>query len=365
MLDLTKSQAFALSFVNELAGSKQKAARGRVDQILRSEGQSLDLFDRALSFIAANPRVDVSFHPDRPDSNGVVVVDALSNSGQYKNQFETGISNGGLTAFNGGARDIWEQGLFGGAYQESRLAGSDRPKYGAMNLYNHWDGACPRFGSCYFRLKADVAKRCTFSFGDSSIGPSEIGTIGAFDTVLAAGLDELKSTGRALGEKHLDAAKFLGRVIREPNSENLINFDAAPGRNLDGCIEVHIHGPVSLSEDVEYLVVDGAFQDTPIGERLIALGKAYEFEARWSPGFFLAASKVPQDFRGPVMPALAKFIANQDVLDCVAIGQAVVSLREDPSVWEEWGSFDETLQYLKQMWHVLVRFGDRVAPSAP
>lgn len=361
MIDLKKSQRLALSFVNELAASKQIAARQGADQIVTSEGSSMNLFDHALSAISANPRVDVSFHPDRPDSNGVAVVEALLNSGQYKNQFETGISNGGLTAFNGGARDIWEQRLFGGAYQELNVVAYDRPKYGAMNLLNHWDGACPRFGSCYFRLKADVAKRCTYSFGDSAVDPSEIGPIGAFDTVLAAALDEVRSTGRALGEQHLDATSFLGRVIRESSSENLITFGAAPARNLDECIEVHIHGAVNLNEDVEFLVVDSAFQNTLTGGRLIELGKAYGFDMHWSPGFFLAASKVPQNFRGPVMLPLAKFIANHDILDCVAIGQAVVSLRENPSAWKEWGSFDETLQYLKQLWHVLVRFGDCVA----
>ena len=48
--------------------------------------------------------------------------------GVYRNQFETGLSSGSLSAFPGGARDTWESALFGGAYHTDGVTASERPK---------------------------------------------------------------------------------------------------------------------------------------------------------------------------------------------------------------------------------------------
>jgi hypothetical protein len=45
------------------------------------------------------------------------------------------------------------------------------------------------------------------------------------------------------------------------------------------------------------------------------------------------------------------------MLDVAVIGKAEASLREQPDVWRDWGSHAETLQHLKQLWHVLVHYG--------
>ena len=60
--------------------------------------------------------ITVSFHPDRLLADGRTVAESLVADGRYRSQFETGISNGGLTAFPGGDRDVWEQRMFAGAY---------------------------------------------------------------------------------------------------------------------------------------------------------------------------------------------------------------------------------------------------------
>jgi Protein of unknown function (DUF3626) len=52
-------------------------------------------------------RVTLNFHPDRLAS-GVPILEALARDGVYRSQFETGTSNGGLTAFEGGDRWWWE-----------------------------------------------------------------------------------------------------------------------------------------------------------------------------------------------------------------------------------------------------------------
>jgi len=57
----------------------------------------------------------LNFHPDRLLADGRSVAQALYEEGLYRSQFETSISNGGLTAYPGGGRDVWERGLFAGA----------------------------------------------------------------------------------------------------------------------------------------------------------------------------------------------------------------------------------------------------------
>jgi hypothetical protein len=96
--------------------------------------------DRALLHVAAmssggpvdrSLRVTLNFHPDRL-CRGLLVLDAMGRDGQYRSQFETGTSNGGLTAFRGGARWEWESRIFGSAYDDA--APAERPKYGSTEL---------------------------------------------------------------------------------------------------------------------------------------------------------------------------------------------------------------------------------------
>lgn len=83
----------------------------------------------------------MNFHPDRLLADGRSVARALYDDGVYRGQFETRISNGGLTAYPGGDRDVWERALFDGAYHRVRVGAAERPKYGGLNLMNHLNGA--------------------------------------------------------------------------------------------------------------------------------------------------------------------------------------------------------------------------------
>ncbi|MFJ8952436.1 DUF3626 domain-containing protein [Streptomyces sp. NPDC102381] len=71
-----------------------------------------------------------------------------------------------------------------------------RPKCGALNVMRHADGAAPRFGSCV-RLRPEVSERATFCFGDSHVGPADIGTLDALHPVLAATVVDAAAIGRA------------------------------------------------------------------------------------------------------------------------------------------------------------------------
>ena len=78
---------------------------------------------RALAYVAARSagppvdpslRVTLQFHPDRLHG-GTPILRALASAGVYRSQFETGTSNGGLTAHPGGDRWKWESRIFGTA----------------------------------------------------------------------------------------------------------------------------------------------------------------------------------------------------------------------------------------------------------
>src|SRR5215467_8603518 len=92
--------------------------------------------------LAPELRVTLNFHPDRLAS-GQLVLAALAREGRYRSQFETRISNGGLTAYPGGDRWRRESRIFGAAYDDA--VPGERPKYGALNYRRRPVGGAPRF----------------------------------------------------------------------------------------------------------------------------------------------------------------------------------------------------------------------------
>lgn len=188
------------------------------------------------------------------------------------------------------------------------------------------------------------------------------------DGVLSALLGEIVEGGIArppwppfraptLGVPNLTVSRLLDLLfdLRQPRSDPA---RGRPGRVLDTGIEAQVHGPVSMNEDVELLVADPAFAATPTGALLRQIATEYRFPLKWHCGFQLAVRDVPDDFRAPEMPRLARRIAGSDgMLDAAAIGTAEASLREHPESWEDWGSHAESIQHLKQLWHVLGNFG--------
>ena len=78
-------------------------------------------------------RVTLNFHPDRAAAGGVPILAALAADGVYRSQFVTGTSNGGLTAYPGGAYDEADP--------------HERPAYGGLDFRLRGHGAAPRFGS--------------------------------------------------------------------------------------------------------------------------------------------------------------------------------------------------------------------------
>jgi hypothetical protein len=331
------------------------------------------LLETALASVVSHGRVVIHFHPDRIAQQGVSVADGLLVSGRFRNQFETGISAGSRTAFAGGAREDWEDRLFAGAYAHTNPA--ERPKYGALELIRYPDGPWPRFGSCFLVLHPHVTHRSTFTFAGSeqALAPERTGTIDLMETILVALFDEVADGGLArvpwppfeaptLGIENITVCGLLEKIANELPRERTETSGNEPGRVLDSGVEAQVHGDIDLRNDVECLIGDPSFVGTATGERLRDLSRESGVPLHWHRGFVLDVDHVPDGFRGPAMPTLARRIATRGFIDAAAIGVAEVSLVQAPEEWRDWGTHKETLQQLKQLWHVLVHYG---VPAKP
>lgn len=251
-------------------------------------------------------RVTLQFHPDWPHAGGMV-IESMARDGAYRSQFETGISNGGLTAHEGGDRWRWESRLFEGRYDAGPA--HRRPVYGAWNRRSDPYGGAIRFGSAHVRLRPEVLERCTFCFPDSVLEPTDVG-----------GPELLP---------HLSAMA-----------------DASGFDDLDECVEAHVHGGVRLDRDAEAVVLDPSHRGTAVEDAARRLGCAVEFH----PGFRVVAAGLDPDYRGQEYVDLARELAEPagGVLTPAVLGDAARSGDHDP-------------QAIKRVWHYLARFG-RVSP---
>lgn len=257
-------------------------------------------------------RITLNFHADR-ESKGINILDALAQDGAYRSQFETGTSNGGLTAHIGGDRWNWEKQLFGGAYDTAPA--SERPKYGALNHLGLTLGGAPRFGAVHLRLREHMLDRATYCFPDSSFKPTRFATAQRF------GLMPLST-------------EFARIAASDPSNES---YDP-----LDGYVEAHVHGRIILVEDVEALVMDPCYRDTIYEEKAHSLG----VDVEWHEGRVLTLSALDehQDYRGAEPVRIGREIARDEVIDALIIGDAVRSGR--------YGN-----QPLKQLWHLTAQWG--------
>ncbi|TNM64161.1 DUF3626 domain-containing protein [Streptomyces sp. NP160] len=258
--------------------------------------------------LPADTAVVVHLHPDRVvAATGLPVLAQLARDGRYRSQFETGTSAGGLTAHPGGDRWRWESELFGGAYDHAPAA--QRPVYGALS-------PAPRFGSCHLRLRPDVLDRVTLAFPDSAHGPEALGTAAAAPAVPAA-----RETGR---------------------------FDA-----LDDYVEAHVHGQLLVERDVEAVVLDPCFRDSPVHTAAEEIRTTAGAALEWTAGCALDVAELARrpecvSYRGAqvvrVAQELAAALTADGVLDAEVVGRAVAVGRWDA-------------QRLNQVWHCVARFG--------
>ncbi|WP_108650834.1 DUF3626 domain-containing protein [Dongshaea marina] len=247
--------------------------------------------------------VTINFHPDRYTPNHKPLLLAIADDGHLKSQFETGTSNGGLTAYCGGERWSWEQRVFGGAYDNA--PDHLRPKYGALNFRGYEMGASPRFGSAYFQLKSHILERTTFCYPDSYFEPEDFAV--------------------------LDHLNYL--MDKACSSNNDL---------LDDYIEAHIHGVISLDDDIECLVLDPIYRSSLVEEQAHKLG----VPIKWHRGYELSIQEMSlyPDYRGQQYIELAKGLSQNDKINAKLLGLAVTEQGHNE-------------QDIKKIWHYLARFG--------
>ncbi len=360
----------ALAAVRARAERERPRHLARIARVLGTAGVAADV--EALLGVGAQASLTVNFHPDRLLADGRSVARALAEEGVYRSQFETGISNGGLTAHPGGDRDVWERALFAGAYQAAGVATGERPKYGGLNLMNHRNGACPRFGSCHLRLRSAAGERATLVFGDSAEGPTEIGLVDAFAPVLAPLLERIADGAGALGRPGVDVRAFVTGLLNDDAAARRGVFAARMTDRLNEYIEAQVHGVLDLTRDVEAVVIDPSFAGTPAGERLVAAAARHGFAAEWHDGLTLALSDVPRDTPkvtrelmrwqvlcggGRAYRLAERVTGGAASLDAATIGQAAVNVVREPASWRGWGPPAEVLVHLKDLWLMLVALG--------
>lgn len=346
MLDYQK---LAIDSVRKYAESNKLAHQAYVMQICEAFKVNADnLIDKVLSC-----PITINFHPDRISNNGKTIMENLLQQGRYLSQFHTSVTNGGRSAYMGGDRFMWEQNLFFDSYPPASL---ERPKYGALNFFRYVDGASVRFGSCFFTLKRGVNSRCTFAYGDSSTNPTTLCTSDTFIGIVAAMFEDVQKNGR-----------LLNQVIAHPQEALAVMLNPCMdvkniGRNLDYCIETHIHGDVSLEEDIDSFYLDESFNGTVFEDQAKMLCKKYGIRICLIPKRQVASKDIGDVFRGPKIPIIARridsiFGNNSGVINAALIGDASRNSVSHPQLWEDIGTEDELFMYFKQLWHTVAYFG--------
>ena len=350
----------AVQTIESQAAENEQNDKESIRQILTksSVDVDIDLLKRKLLFECD---VTVNFHLDRFSNNGKLIIENLLVDGEYHNQYKTGTSNGGRTAHIGGDRDLWEKRLFNGIYHDGQSEMISRPKYGALNIHNYKDGANARFGSCFFTVKPHVVERCTFALGDSSTNPDVMGTSRQFFGIVKAILQRVDDTGKLVEKKDFTIKKAVDYILSMQK-----DYMNGMGRVLDNiCVETHIHGKLSLLEDIESLYIDEFYTDTDIYKIIKAMSERYEIKLRYIPKRQFHTSKMDDEewlWKGvPLTKSLAnrinKKFGGNGQLNTVLIGLASQDSVINPNDWLDIGSEYDLFQDFKKIWHYCAYWG--------
>lgn len=352
-LKLTKSQKIAIENISEYINSRKSKYIDTIEMILYQANIDKYIFTEYNENILKHSQIALHFHPDRLISMDTNVIEGMIQFGKYRNQFETNISSGSVSAYSGGKRDIWENKVFKGAYQTATP--SERPKYGSLNLTMTEDGPSPRFGSCYFLLKPEIKQRTTFTYGDTHNSPKEIGTIDSFELINAGLLNDLFIRGTALGEIGTNVLDFLKLINSKLPHSSEFKYYRKASKNLDFYIEAQVHGDISLRNDIDTLIADYSYKGTDIESQLKVLCEKYYIEIKWNSGLELKVSEFPNNFRGNKVPFYAEKFGQNGKLNAYLLGKAAMQMSRQ----------HDNLQMLKYLWHCIVRFGTEIRKPAP
>lgn len=350
---LTEAQSKALHFSRSYAHSKKEKSKETIKQIMAMANFPLQEYECIVSNLERESRIALHFHPDRLVYKNKTTLASILESNRYCSQYETNISNGGLSAHAGGERNIWEKSLFGDSYKNA--SPRDFPKYGALDLRMYSEGPASRFGSCYFLLRPHILPYTTFSFLDSNTDPAGRAVQGNWDCLLAELLKEVHISDYALGWQNIRCPEFL-RYLRDFKNNDCPFEIFLKKSNLNHYIEAQVHCDINISEDVETMIYDPSFKGSSVEAALKNYARKYGIKLKMHRGFSLVPKEVREDFRGPFIALLAKEHLFSDLLTAYNIGQAETQIDQLQSKYPE----QDMKQQLKYLWHSLVKFGSPI-----
>ena len=94
MRSLSPQQRKALAYIKETTRPRNLEVQKTIKTILEETGLQETDYEEAIQSIQKYARVVLHFHPDRLSKAGIKVAEGFFQEGVYKNQFETGLSNG-------------------------------------------------------------------------------------------------------------------------------------------------------------------------------------------------------------------------------------------------------------------------------
>ena len=312
-------QAAAINAVRNYAAQKTAEHQAYASKMC----ESFDVNPQTLVNKVLNAPITINFHPDRISNNGKTILQNLIDCGQYLNQFQGSL---------------------------------ERPKYGALNLFRYIDDASSRFGSSFFTLSPKIVDRCTFAYGDSAANPATLCTSDTFVGIIAAMFEDVEHNKRLLNQVIAYSEAVLAIMLNPCNELKGIS------KNLDYYIETHIHGDISLENDVDSFYIDDSFQGTVFWSQAKELCQEYDIEFYRIPKRQMKVTDIGEFFRGPQIPILAQkidrvFGKGTGTINAALIGKASRDSLVNYETWKELGTEAELFQYFKQLWHTVAYFG--------
>ena len=234
---------------------------------------------------------------------------------------------------------------------------TQRPKYGALDLFRHADGPSPRFGSCYFVLKPALTQSATFTYLDSYKTPDERGTIKVFDVILMSLLRDCLENKEALGEANIEPKELVAKILENLSTPYTQTVLRKPKQNLDQYIEAQVHADILLKKDIAILVANTAYKNRPVETVIKKLCEKYQIELLWCQGLELTMEMAVANFRGTTIPNMVTQFTVNDSINVAVLAETEKQLNKDLKNKEE---LNTQLQQLKYLYHTLVQFGKTI-----
>jgi len=248
--ELHERQTKALTYVRETSLEQHQQRLSSLLEKVKKFGFSEEDLNTALRYIEHRAPIIIHLKLDQ-------ILPLLSKDTHYRNQFETGRTNGSNDLV---ARSGWEDKCFNNAYKESTPF--HRPKYGVLNVVSDPRGItlCSSYGDSYLVLRKHMRSRVTGASCDTSNSHVKVGTLDLYGHVLEAFSDnEIKVVLEAATKKSTAA-----------DSSKLATYK-----------ELQVHGEVLLERDIESIVVNTRHKSDKILVELVE-----SFCAKYSIKYF-------------------------------------------------------------------------------